>query len=155
MCQIVPFQPEHTPGLVAAVRSVFDEYGFTWEADGYCRDLYDIRGHYIELGGMYWAVVDAGLVVGGGGVQLHSPVAELLRMYLMHSHRGRGLGRRLLETCMAYAREHGCRAMRAWSDVTLTDAHRLYEQNGFVRDGQRICNDPDKSLEHGFWKEPL
>jgi putative acetyltransferase len=93
--------------------------------------------------------------VGCVGVVPHGEECELHRMYLLAAHRGQGLGRRLLETAMAFGRECGCRRMRAWSDVKLRLAHRLYYQCGFVRQGDRICDDPDQSHEYGFVKEPL
>ncbi|MCG8405218.1 MAG: GNAT family N-acetyltransferase [Phycisphaerales bacterium] len=151
----MPFQRHHQDGVVFAVKDVFDEYGFTWEADGYCRDLYNVEKHYSEPGGMFWAVLDGEQVIGCAGLRWHGEECELHRMYLTKRYRGRGLGRRLLETCMDCARERGCTSMRAWSDTTLVDAHRLYEKLGFVRGGRRICDDPDQSPEYGFWKEPL
>ncbi len=155
MCDVVPFRDEYAEGVIRVVKAVFDEYGFTWETDGYCRDLYDPLRYYITPGGMFWVLLDGSDVVGCVAVKLHAEQSELHRMYLLQSHRGRGLGRRLLETCLAYAREHHCASMRAWSDVKLPDAHRLYLKHGFVRDGERICDDPDQSREHGFLREPL
>ena len=155
MCDVVPFRDEYAEGVIRVVKAVFDEYGFTWEADGYCSDLYDPRQYYISPGGMFWVVLDGVDVIGCVAVKLHAEQSELHRMYLLQSYRGRGLGRRLLETCLDYARQHHCASMRAWSDVKLPDAHRLYLKHGFVRDGERICDDPDQSREHGFWKGPM
>ncbi len=154
MCDIIPYETTHADGIVRVVSAVFDEYGFTWESDGYCRDLYEIETHYLKCGS-FWTVLDGETVVGCAGVLIDGDRGELHRMYLLSTHRGRGLGRGLLDTCMAYLRERGCRSMRAWSDVKLTDAHRLYRKLGFVYDGQRICADPDQSVENGFLKEPL
>ncbi len=154
MCVIVPYESSHADGIVRVVRAVFDEYGFTWEADGYCRDLYDIEDHYLACG-RFWTVLDGEDVIGCAAVLIDGDRSELHRMYLLSTYRKRGLGRRLLEACMAYARDGGCHSMRAWSDVKLTGAHRLYRKLGFVYDGQRICDDPDQSVENGFFKEPL
>ncbi len=154
MCVIIPYEPDHGDGIVRVVRAVFDEYGFTWEADGYCRDLYDVRAHYLR-NGRFWTVLNGENVIGCAGVLVEDNRSELHRMYLLSTYRGRGLGRRLLETCIAYARDQSCQSMRAWSDVKLAGAHRLYRKLGFVYDGQRICDDPDQSVENGFLKEPL
>jgi len=154
MCAIIPYLSDHAEGVVRVVRYVFAEYGFTWEADGYCRDLYDVEGHYLK-DGRFWTVLDRERVIGCAGVLVEGNQSELHRMYLLSAYRGRGLGRRLLETCMAHARDRGCQSMRAWSDVKLTDAHRLYRKLGFACDGQRICDDPDQNIENGFFKEPL
>lgn len=155
MCDLIPYHRDHGDGVVRVVRSVFDEYGFTWETDGYCRDLYEPEDHYIRPGGMFWSLLDGAEVIGCVGVQVDGPNSELHRMYLHRDHRGRGLGRRLLLATIGFARERGCVSMRAWSDVKLEDAHRLYLKLGFARQGERICDDPDKSHEYGFWKEPL
>lgn len=145
----------HGTGVIAVVQDVHREYGFTWDADGYHRDLYTIRQTYIDTGGMFWAAVDGGQVVGAVGVTIHGEESELHRLYLLKTCRGTGLGWRLLKTAMDYARSKGCTRMIAWSDVKLPDAHRLYLKNGFVQFGQRICDDPDQSLEHGFRKDAL
>ncbi|MBN2561945.1 MAG: GNAT family N-acetyltransferase [Phycisphaerae bacterium] len=155
MCRIEPYAPEHQDGIVAVVRAVHEEYGFTWEADGYHRDLYDIGAFYTQQGGMFWSLLAEGRVIGCAGVLVHGRECELHRMYLLPAYRGRGLGRLLLETSMDFGRRQGCRRMQAWSDVKLTQAHKLYRKAGFVQEGERICDDPDNAREYGFWREPL
>lgn len=46
---------------------------------------------------------------------------------------GRGVGRALIEACIARAREHGARRLVVTSMEWMTRAHRLYERLGFVR----------------------
>ncbi len=153
---LVPYQRDHADGVVAVVRAVHDEYGFSWEADGYHADLYDVHATYIEPGGMFDVLLDGPRLVGTVGVARHDDVqCELHRMYLLAAYRGRRRGQRLLDAALDWARERSFRRMIAWSDVKLTDAHRLYLKNGFVRRGERICPDPDQSREYGFFKEPL
>ena len=152
---IAPYAPEHRDGVINAVRAVHDEYGFTWEADGYHRDLYDVEARYINPGGMFWVVLDGQRVVGTAGVTVNGDECELHRMYLLAEYRGRGLGRKLLELTMEYGRCHECTRMVAWSDVKLPDAHRLYRRAGFEQRGERVCDDPDQSRELGFWKDRL
>ncbi len=151
--RIEEYADRHRDGVLAVVQEVYREYGFTWEAEGYHRDLYDVPAHYLSRGGMFWAMLDGDGVIGCVGVLPQEGGCELHRMYLRRSHRGRGLGSRLLETAVAFARQRGWRRMRAWSDVKLTLAHRLYLKFGFVRDGERICDDPDHSREYGFVRE--
>jgi GNAT superfamily N-acetyltransferase len=153
--QVVPFTSQHATGVIDVVRGVHDEYGFTWEAAGYHRDLYDIDRHYLSVGGMFWVLLEGRQVAGCAGVTLHGEACELHRLYLRASVRGRGWGRQLLETTMQYGRDRGCRRMVAWSDVVLKDAHALYKKAGFIQEGTRLCDDPDNSTELGFWKEPI
>lgn len=157
MVEIIPYRDAHRTEMIEVVRAVHREYNFAWDEAGYHRDLYDVPGHYLGDKGMFWLAMDdehdAKSVIGCAGVTLHGEQSELHRLYLAMSHRGRGLGRRLLETTMAYSSSKGCRRMFAWSDVLLEDAHRLYLRTGFRQEGQRICNDPDQALELGFWRE--
>lgn len=175
MCSIVPYHVSQCDGIIAMVQEVYREYGWTWEAHGYHRDLYDIEGVYLDQGGMYWVLVEGDRIVGCAGVTVHDrerpahdpqgagplerdgdlKTAELHRLYLLSSVRGKGWGYRLLNETVSFARGKGCRRMIAWSDFVLKEAHGLYVRNGFVQEGRRMCDDPDHSKEHGFWKEPL
>jgi putative acetyltransferase len=155
MLEITDYEPAHRDAVVAVVKAVHAEYGFSWDEHGYHRDLYDVPGRYLAEGGAFWVLKDVDRVVGCAGVTVDGSVSELHRLYLLKEYRGQGQGRRMLEHALAYARGRGCRRMIAWSDVLLRDAHALYRKLGFVEEGQRICDDPDKSLEHGFWKEPI
>lgn len=155
MCQVLPYETRFKETMIRTVREVYDEYGFTWEANGYHHDLYDVNDHYMARGGMFWVVLDGESLVGCAGVLIHGSECELHRMYLLKAYRGRGLGRRLLDVALEYCRQQGAQRMRAWSDVKLSSGHRLYERAGFVRAGDRICDDPDDSHEYGFVKEPL
>jgi putative acetyltransferase len=155
MCKVTEYCSSHQSGVINTVQTVYNEYGWQWEAEGYHRDLYTISDYYISSGGMFWVALKGERVVGCVGVTIHPPQSELHRLYLLPDYRGRGLGRRLFETAMNFAKEHQCRRMQAWSDVVLKEAHGLYLKNGFVQEGERICSDPDKSREYGFWKEPL
>lgn len=138
------------------MRAVYDEYGFTWEADGYHRDLYEVGRFYPVGKAAFFVMLAQDVVIGCVGVHLQGETCELHRMYLDSARRGRGLGRRLLETAVDFGRENGCRRMYAWSDVKLTLAHALYRRCGFTQSGERICEgDPDKAREYGFVKEPL
>lgn len=175
MYRLIPYEETHRDGVIAAVQEVHREYGFTWDADGYHRDLYEIEEQYLEAGGMFWSLLHDQAVVGCVGVTFHDsrrpahdpqgfgPIeqnpslhyAELHRLYLVKSHRRQGWGRRMLDYAIDHSRKSGCTRMIAWSDYVLKEAHALYLQNGFIQCGQRICNDPDQSREIGLWKEPL
>ena len=66
------------------------------------------------------AMVDAGEHVG-----------QLRWFLLVPEARGIGLGRRLLETALAYAADRGFLRIFLWSFADLVDARRLYERAGF------------------------
>ncbi len=161
------WRPEDTEGVVATVRSVFDEYGFTWDAEGYCSDLNDAGTEYDR----FWVVEHEGQVVGCVGLELHETIpgmpgtatvvdgvprvaatdCELVRLYVRSEARGCGLGVRLTRTVLNEARGLGRQAVELWSDKKLVHAHLMYQSFGATIVGERICpGDPDESLEWGF-----
>ena len=57
--------------------------------------------------------------------------AELMKMYLDPRFRGRGLGKRLLRTALAFARRAGYRRVMLETNTRLRAAAGLYAQAGF------------------------
>jgi GNAT superfamily N-acetyltransferase len=123
----------------AAIESVvFDvlaEYGLRPDPAGTDADLGDIEAHYYAAGGCFDVLLDpAGRVVGTVGLMARSPgVCELRKMYLRPDHRGRGLGRRLMEHALRRAAERGFTRMELETASVLREAIRLYESFGFRR----------------------
>jgi GNAT superfamily N-acetyltransferase len=66
-----------------------------------------------------------------GGRTTEGNVAEIVKLVVAPVARGQGLGRRLLEACLAYAREEDIRQVVLLSSSKLGSALRLYEAMGF------------------------
>jgi putative acetyltransferase len=140
--------------IAAVVRAVFDEHGFTWEAEGYHRDLLDAAAHYDA----FWVAEDGGAVVGTVGLDLSDTGVgglrgcdcSLERLYVLPQARGRGAGSALLLAVVAEARARGRRRLAIWSDKRFEDAHRLYERFGARVEAERVHDDPDESHEWGL-----
>jgi GNAT superfamily N-acetyltransferase len=59
--------------------------------------------------------------------------AAKLRILLVHPDgRGRGLGGRLVDECVAFARAAGYERLRLWTNDPLVAAARIYRSRGFV-----------------------
>ena len=87
----------------------------------------------LEGSGRIWiAEDDAGRMLGSiAMVDAGENVGQLRWFVLVREARGIGLGRRLLETALAYAKGRGFWRVFLWSFADLVDARRLYERAGF------------------------
>ena len=144
------------PDVIALLARIWEEYAFIWAPEIEFPDLFAFDEHYAPPHGAFWVVRDeAGRVVGSVGVdRVDANTAEIHRLYLDAQLRGRGLGRALVETALAWARERTLARMVLWSDTRFTQSHRLYERMGFARRGERtVPNDPNDSREYRFERE--
>jgi ribosomal protein S18 acetylase RimI-like enzyme len=63
----------------------------------------------------------------------HDEGSGAVKLAVAPARQGLGLGRRLVETCLAYARGRGARRLVLLSNSRLDAAVRLYEALGFRR----------------------
>ena len=126
--RIVPFRPEHAEGFRSLVSDTLAEFGFRADP-ALDPDLRDPEAVYDAT----WVAVAGERVVGSVALRRIAPrEVELKRMYLRPELRGRGLGRRLLEMALLWAREHRVTSVVLDTTEAMTAARRLYEQYGFV-----------------------
>ena len=134
---IRPFRPadqERVRALVLA--GLGDHWGTIDETLN--PDLDDIAGTYVARGHHVAVAWIGDEVVGTGTLMSVSPAeGRLVRMSVAGSHRGRGIGRRLVGHLLSEARARGQR--RVWVETTETweDAIGLYRACGFRIDGSR------------------
>jgi len=98
----------------------------------------------IERGVTYFVAEHNGTIVATSYVAIipnitrrYSPIGFVENMVTSTAYRRRGIGKKLLEMAVKYAREQGCYKVTLQSGVKRTEAHSLYESAGFDGSSKR------------------
>jgi DNA-binding MarR family transcriptional regulator/GNAT superfamily N-acetyltransferase len=110
------------------------EYGWDWTYEGLASRILgtfiaDFDGSREDA----WVAERAGAVVGSIFLMKSDDpaVAKLRLLYVEPKVRGTGLGRKLVDTCIARAGELGYRQLTLWTNDILVAARRIYQAAGF------------------------
>jgi len=142
MITIRPIKPEEIPAVKRIILSVaYNIFGFDgtleesfrhYEASGELIDMDDVGSHYFENGGMFLVVLNGEQVIGSGALRrLDSETAELKRMWLLEAYHGQGIGYRLINHLLDFARKNGYVRIRLQTSPEQVRALGFYRKIGF------------------------
>jgi DNA-binding MarR family transcriptional regulator/GNAT superfamily N-acetyltransferase len=133
------------------------EFGYTAEFEAL---VADIAAQFIRNFDPAWekgwiAEVDGERAGSVFVVRKSATVAKLRLLLLTPQARGLGLGGRLVDECIAFARAKGYRKMVLWTQSELVAARAIYKSRGFVRTAAERNNAFGKKLTSETWELAL
>jgi DNA-binding MarR family transcriptional regulator/GNAT superfamily N-acetyltransferase len=128
-----------------------EEYGFDETFEALVADIlvrfinkHDPDRERIWIAELHGERVGSVMIVDAG-----DNVAQLRLLLVEPWARGRKIGKRLVEECLAFAREKGYRKMKLWTQSNLREARHLYIKTGF----QVVHEKAHKSFGHDLMAE--
>jgi putative acetyltransferase len=145
-------QKSDNPHIARVIRTVMPEYGASGE--GYSIgdfEVDDMFASYSQPRSAYYVIIENSQLIGGGGIAPlvggARDICELRKMYFLKNARGRGFGQRLIDLCLARAKEYEFGRCYLETLQSMKEAQALYKKNGFAalpspmgRTGHYKCN---------------
>lgn len=133
------------------------EYGWNSEFEALVAEIVArFLREFDPSGERCWIAEKDGKVIGSVFVVRHDETTAKLRMlYVDASARGLGIGNRLVEETLRFARQAGYKRMILWTTSILTDARKLYQRAGFQLVEEEPVYSFGKDLVSQTWAKDL
>ena len=122
--------------IASVIRSVLKEHGVDKPGTVYTDPTTDALFQLFQIpGSVYWIAKIDGEIIGGCGIfptiGLPKDYAELVKLYVSSSARGKGIGYQLMEICFDSALKMGYKKLYLETLPELNKAVSLYQNLGF------------------------
>ena len=129
------------------------EYGWDIQIEALCAEI--VAGFVRKFDGKSercWIAERNGVNVGCVFLVKEDETTARIRLLLVEAQaRGLGIGARLVEECVQFARQSGYRGITLWTHSVLTAARHIYENAGFKLTKEWTHDDFGKMLKAETW----
>ncbi len=127
---IAVYRPEFRAAFERLHRAWLEAHSLLEPAD--LDYLHDPERHILSPGGQVFFALQDGEVIGScAAIRVSETVFELAKLAVVPVAQGRGIGRRLSEAVLLFARDAGASEVVLTSNTALVPAIHLYESMGF------------------------
>jgi putative acetyltransferase len=114
-------------------RETLEETIAIYQKEWPLNDIDDFENKYVKNGGIFLVITDGRRVVGTGALhRLEDKIGEIKRLWLLPEYQGQGLGYRMMEKLLSFAREKGYIKLRLETTPAYqVKAFKFYRQVGF------------------------
>ncbi|PCI36033.1 MAG: GNAT family N-acetyltransferase [Flavobacteriaceae bacterium] len=141
--EICPIKKKDNKKIAAVIRAVLIEFNAPLEGTAYADPhLDELFETYERSRSIYYVIKKNGELVGGAGImQLEATdknICELQKMYFSPSVRGIGMGAKMMDLCLKFAKETGFGQCYLETLPYMKEAQLLYKKSGFNYIDNRI-----------------
>ena len=142
---IRPIEPRDNEALARLIRQVLIEFDANKPGTAFFDKTLDTLSEVFTVKGSgYWVAEENNILIGGAGIypteELPEGYCELVKLYLRADARGKGIGKKLLDTCFSSARITDYTHMYLETTPELNAAISIYKRAGFTRLRQPLGN---------------
>jgi len=159
--QIVPFTTPYRDQVIELILHIQQaEFGVAITAADQ-PDLAEIPNFYQQRDGNFWIALDGSDHVVGtiALLDIGNHQVALRKMFVNDAWRGKdkGVAQRLLDTLLAWARDHNVRTILLGTTSKYLAAHRFYEKNGFEEVARETLPEafPIMAVDSKFYRRQL
>lgn len=133
---IRPWKVSDGPQIIELVQTILKQE-FPQDQKAYpVEDLQNLEKSYGGVGDSFLVAEDAGRVIGTCGVKADGDKTAILRRFFVDSgHRGKGVGRGLLEQALAFCLKKNFKEVVIRTAASMEQAIRVCRKAGFQPDG--------------------
>ncbi|MGB0880339.1 MAG: GNAT family N-acetyltransferase [Polaribacter sp.] len=130
-------QPQDNPQIAKVIRDVLIEFGVPKVGTAYEDKATDAMfENFKKSASVYYVIEHKNKVVGGGGIaqldNFEGKTCELQKMYFLPIARRKGLGSKLIASCLQKAKSFGYTHCYLETMPYMEVARALYRKNGFT-----------------------